>query len=127
MGPEQDDAASRRYRLRVPFETTITLEHGGKSLTYNRTHDVSMNGVYVRTAQPLPVGIRAAFRMILAVGMRHETIVGECEVARSVSLDDGLSEEEPGPGMGLKFVSLEPESSETLFNIIRYNQPPEQA
>jgi len=125
MAPDQGDAHSHRSRARVPFETTITLEHGGQSLTYNRTHDVSMNGVYVRTAQPLPVGIRAAFRMVLAVGMRHETITGECVVARSISLDDGLSEEEPGPGMGLKFISLDPESSETLFNIIRYNQPPE--
>lgn len=61
--------------------------------------------------------------MQLSMGMRTDCITGQCEVIREVSLDDGLSEEDPGPGIGLKFTELEPESSRKLFQVIRYNQP----
>lgn len=112
----------KRVRPRVEFETRITLEHEGESLTYQRTSDVSMNGVFVRTAKPLPIGAKGAFTMTLSVGMRKEDIKGQYEVVRLVSLDEGLSDTERGPGMGLKFLELEPDSSTLLFQVIRHNQ-----
>ncbi len=122
MGSNSNDKAER-LRKRVPFETSITIEYGGESVTYRQTYDISMNGVFVRTAKPLPVGLKGSFVITLSVGMRNDRIVGRCEVVRSVSIDDGLSEEDPGLGMGLKFIKLEPDSSIMLYQIIRYNQP----
>lgn len=112
-----------RGRSRVHFETRVTVETGGESHVYQRTHDLSMNGVFVKTVKPLPLGARGRFALTLSAGMKQEVIKGVCEVARVVSLDDGLSESEQGPGMGLKFVELEPESSRMLYMVIRYNQP----
>ena len=121
---EQSQEESKRLRPRVNFETKITLEVGGKDYTYQHTHDVSMNGVFVSTAKPLPVGTAGAFTLTLSVGMRREAIKGLFEVVRVVSLDEGLSDTERGAGMGLKFKELEPESSRLLYNVIRYNQFP---
>lgn len=112
-----------RRRRRVPFETTIVIEYDGKTVKYDQTYNISMNGVFIKTGKTLPVGTRGAFIMHLSMGMRTDSIAGQCEVIRSVCLDDGLSEEDPGPGIGLKFTSLEPESSRKLFQVIRYNQP----
>lgn len=112
-----------RSRSRVHFETKITVEAGGESHVYQRTHDLSMNGVFVKTVKPLPLGTRGRFALTLSAGMRQEIIKGVCEVARVVPLDDGLSESEHGPGMGLKFIELEPESSRMLYMVIRHNQP----
>jgi len=121
-GHGQDDEV-RRLRKRVPFETTITIEYDDKTVEYKHSYDISMNGVFIRTGQTLPVGTRGSFTMKLSMGMRAEWITGQCEVIRSVSLDDGLSEEDPGPGIGVKFIDLEPESSRKLYHVIRYNQP----
>ncbi|VAX20849.1 hypothetical protein MNBD_NITROSPINAE01-1035 [hydrothermal vent metagenome] len=117
---------NERLRARVPFKTKISLELDGDEHEYGRTFDVSMNGVYVSTAKPLPVESTGEFVMTLSVGMRREQVTGRYEIIRVMSMDDGLSDTERGPGMGVKFTMLEPESSELLFNIIRYNQNPEQ-
>lgn len=112
-----------RTRNRVPFTTQIVVHHEGKALEYKRTHDISMNGVFVSTAKPLPMGVKGEFSIILSAGMRKEKINGLYEVVRIISVDDGLSDPKTGPGMGLKFTGLEPESSELLYNLIQYNQP----
>jgi len=124
MPAEQENHPPRRHP-RVWFNTTVTLDTDGKTYTYDRSSDISMNGVFVKTARPLPLGARARFSLLLSVGMRKEEIKGKCEVVRVVSLDDGLSEDTPGPGMGLKFIFLEDESSALLYQVIRHNQPPE--
>ncbi len=113
----------KRIRNRVPFTTEIVVNYQDEALTYKRTHDVSMNGVFVSTAKPLPMGVKGEFSIVLSAGMRKEKINGLYEVVRIVSVDDGLSEPKTGPGMGLKFTGLEPESSELLYNLIQYNQP----
>ena len=115
----------KRKRSRVHFETSISLFLDDQIKTYQRTYDVSMNGVFVKTATAVELGTACKFHLTLSVGMRKEIIKGECEVVRIVSMDDGLSEELPGPGMALKFIELEPESSELLFQIIRHNEPQE--
>lgn len=115
----------KRTRNRVPFITEISVTNKGKALVYKRTHDVSMNGVFVSTAKPLPMGAKGEFSIVLSAGMRREKISGLYEVVRVISIDDGLSDPKTGPGMGLKFSELEPESSELLYNLIQYNQPAE--
>jgi hypothetical protein len=115
----------KRTRGRVPFTTEIVVANEGAPVVYKRTHDVSMNGVFVSTAKPLPMGARGEFSIVLSAGMHKEKINGLYEVVRVISVDDGLSDPKNGPGMGLKFSELEPESSELLYNLIQYNQPGE--
>lgn len=122
MNSDLNDELGRR-RKRVHFETSIIIEYDGKSVEYKQTYNISMNGVFIKTGQTLPVGVCGVFTMNLSMGMRSESITGRCKVIREVSLDDGLSEEDPGPGIGLKFLDLDPESSRKLFQVIRYNQP----
>lgn len=123
MNKSSGEKGAKRIRNRVPFITEIVVHHESKALAYKRTHDVSMNGVFVSTAKPLPMGSKGEFSIILSAGMRKEKINGLYEVVRVISVDDGLSDPKTGPGMGLKFTGLEPESSELLFNLIQYNQP----
>jgi len=122
---EKAGGKTRRNRRRVGFETTISLKIGDKTYNYDRTYDISMNGVFVSTAQPLDLGVEARFVMKLAVGMRSEMIKGSCLVVRTISFDDGLSGETPGPGMALKFTDMDDDSSAMLYQIIRHNQPAE--
>ncbi|VAX15892.1 hypothetical protein MNBD_NITROSPINAE02-1274 [hydrothermal vent metagenome] len=121
-----DNEETNRRRKRVHFETKITLLFEQKEYVFQRTFDVSMNGIFVKTVKPLPMGAIMPFKMTLSVGMRREEVKGRCEVVRIVSLDDGLSDSERGAGMGLSFIEIDPDSSEILYNIVRYNQPPEQ-
>ncbi len=111
----------KRLRSRIDFVGLLILTHDGKDIEYTNTHDISMNGVFAMTAKPLPIGTEGRFRFVLSAGMRQETIVGRYEVVRVVGLDDGFTKENPGPGMGLKFLDFEDDSSELLFNVIRYN------
>jgi hypothetical protein len=120
-GPSKEEI--KRARGRVPFITEIVVTNEGKALVYKRTHDMSMNGVFVSTAKPLPMGSKGEFSIVLSAGMHKEKINGLYEVVRVISVDDGLSDPKTGAGMGLKFAELEPESSELLFNLIQYNQP----
>ncbi|MDH5511108.1 MAG: PilZ domain-containing protein [Nitrospinota bacterium] len=112
-----------RTRTRIPFAAPVTLTVGLAEHTYRSAYDISMNGVFVSTVRPLSSGTRARFAILLRVGMRQEAIEGECEVVRVVSLDDGLSGENPGPGMGLKFLELKEGNGEKLYQLIRHNSP----
>jgi len=112
-----------RTRTRVRFAAPVTLTVGLAEHAYRSAYDISMNGVFVSTIRPLLSGTRARFTVLLQVGMRRETIEGECEVVRVVSLDDGLSGENPGPGMGLKFLELKEDNGEKLYQVIRHNSP----
>ncbi|MDH5756061.1 MAG: PilZ domain-containing protein [Nitrospinota bacterium] len=118
-----DSASSpfSRTRTRVLFSAPVTITVGQEQHSYRSAYDISMNGVFVRTIRPLSSGLRARFAVHLAVGMRKEAIKGECEVVRVVSLDDGLSGENPGPGMGLKFIELEEDGGAELYQLIRHN------
>ncbi|MBI4667255.1 MAG: PilZ domain-containing protein [Nitrospinae bacterium] len=123
MTPDINDPKGRRKRKRIHFITEIVINHGGQITVYKRTHDISMNGVFVSTAKPLPLGSEGDFSLILSVGMRREQINGRFIVARVISMDEGLSEPEQGPGMGLKFTGIDPDASELLYNLVLYNQP----
>lgn len=113
---------SKRLRERVSFETKMIMEHGGKSHIYMHTYDVSMNGAFVQTPNPLPLGASEKFSLILSFGAKQEKINGLYEVVRLVSKDDIGPESERGPGMGIKFLEFEPGADELLFNVVRYNK-----
>jgi len=110
-----------RSRVRIHFTAPVTLYTPEEDRAYDGCCDLSMNGLFIRTARPMALGTRARFTIHLAAGMRHQSIEGECEVVRVEPVDDGLSGENPGPGMGLKFLDLEEGHAEILYQLIRQN------
>ncbi len=118
----QDD--HERKRPRVHFVTEIILELGGTEHTFLHSHDLSMNGAFIETANPLPIGAEGSIKIVLSAGMKHDNLKGRYRVVRVVPVDEGLSSSSTGDGsgMGIKFIDLEDESATTLFKLIEYNQ-----
>ena len=73
--------------------------------------NVSMDGVFIRTADVLPVGTEVNLKFSVIVD-DFETIEGEGRVVRSVTVD-----ESPNPGVGVVFTSLTDESREVLARL----------
>ena len=70
-----------------------------------------MDGVFIRTADVLPVGTEVNLKFSVIVD-DFETIEGEGRVVRSVTVD-----ESPNPGVGVVFTSLTDESREVLARL----------
>lgn len=66
------------------------------------TKDVGAGGLFIRTEYPLETGTRFGTRFDLGDG---KPILAECEVAW---IRTGPPEIQPAPGMGVRFVALEP-------------------
>jgi len=73
--------------------------------------NVSMDGVFIRTAEVLPVGTEVNLKFSVIVD-DFETIEGEGRVVRSVTAD-----ESPTPGVGVVFTNLTDESREVLARL----------
>ena len=73
--------------------------------------NVSMDGVFIRTAEVLPVGTEVNLKFSVIVD-DFETIEGEGRVVRSVTVD-----ESENPGVGVVFTSLTDESREVLARL----------
>lgn len=122
--PTEDRGEGPRRQKRVPFTAPIRLTHDDETVEYPKTGDLSMKGVFVQTVRPLPVGTVGRFALLLEAGMRQECIEGAFEVVRVVSVDDGFSEDENGPGMAVKFKEIGDDSSLLLYEVVRHNQYP---
>jgi len=112
-----------RAQPRVRFRAPAVITAGGVEHHYPRTGDAGMDGVFISTVRPLPLGTRGRFSIRLSAGMRREAIEGECQVARVIGVDDGLCGGEPGPGMRIEFLSLDGESAELLRMVMAFNSP----
>ena len=73
--------------------------------------NVSMQGVFIRTAEVLPVGTPVKLKFT-GVVEDFETIEGEGEVVRSVMVD-----ESDNPGMGVVFTTLTEPSRRVLAEL----------
>lgn len=98
-----------RNRQRVPFIVEAVLTVDASPIAYPRTRDVSMSGIYLLTANPLPVGTQGTLALKLESGLSALAIEATCEVVRQDT-----------EGMGLKFTHMDSDSSINLFNVIRY-------
>ena len=77
--------------------------------------NVSMDGVFIRTAEVLPEGTAVRLRFSVVVD-DFEIIEGEGRVVRTVTV-----EESEDPGMGVVFTSLTDSSREVLAKIFTRN------
>ncbi len=73
--------------------------------------NLSSGGVFIRSAEVLPVGTRVRLKFSVIVD-DFETIEGEGEVTRAVHPDESDT-----PGMGVVFTELTPKSRELLAQL----------
>lgn len=106
--------SNQRLRTRVPFETEVAFVVDGQPISILASYDVSMNGIFLATQNPLPLGSVGEVTVSLSSGKEQILVKTLAEVVRVVT-----SGEEPG--MGLIFVDLDPDSSIALFNIVKHH------
>ena len=73
--------------------------------------NISDSGVFIRTAEVLPVGTKVRLKFSVIVD-DFEIIEGIGEVVRSVEAEDSET-----PGMGVVFTELTPESQDVLSRL----------
>ncbi len=110
--PEQ--TGDKRKFDRVDFIIDLDLATGGNALHYERTHDISMGGIFVTTDEPLEMGTEGAFAIVLSPGEEGISIKGKFKVA-------SVFDKEGAKGMGLSFTEIEPNSSIELYRVVKYN------
>ena len=109
---EQGSGFRFRDTTRAPFTTDVRLRFdrlGGAVSA--ETADISMEGMFVKTAEPRPVGTLVQFEFDLEDG---ETVQGLGDV---VWVRARGSENKPA-GMGIQFRYVDPKSREHVFKIV---------
>ena len=99
--PAPQTAADRRANPRYAFQATaevVSAESGRKCKT--RVRDLSQQGCYLDTDNPLPLGTTAQVRM--------------ANGAKSLEVQGRVVYNQPGQGMGLMFTAVKPEHGGTL-------------
>jgi PilZ domain len=99
--PTPQTAADRRANPRYAFHATaevVSADSGAKCKT--RVRDLSQQGCYLDTENPLPLGTTADVRM--------------AKGAKSLEVQGRVVYNQPGKGMGLMFTVVKPEHGGTL-------------
>lgn len=79
--------------------------------------NVSLGGVFIRTAEVVPVGTLVQLRFTVIVD-DFETIEGEGKVVRAIEPHDSDT-----PGIGVVFTNLTPQSREVLARLFTLPAP----
>ncbi|MEE8484616.1 MAG: PilZ domain-containing protein [Nitrospinota bacterium] len=109
-----EKTGNKRKFSRVNFIIDLDLATGGSTLHYDRTHDISMGGIFVKTDEALKVGTEGAFTIVLSPGEDGVSIKGKFRVA-------SIFDKGGAKGMGLNFTEIEPNSSVELYRVIKFN------
>ncbi len=101
---------------RVSAELRIRLATGeGLPLAERATVDVSRGGVFVRTLEPQPAGTRLSLDLALGGGLG--VVHADGEVAWTTP-PSAPGEPERAPGMGIRFLDLEPAAAALLDQFV---------
>jgi type IV pilus assembly protein PilZ len=108
-----DDVAERRSFDRYDVEWAVDCI-ASDTFLYASITNISEMGIFVRTIDPLKIGtrLRLAFAPPGAEPFKLEGVVAWINRVRP----DG---DNPNPGMGVRFVNLQPEERERLVAVIR--------
>ena len=108
-----DAAAERRNFDRYEVEWAVDCVTSDTFL-YASITNISEMGIFVRTTDPLRVGtkLRLCFAPPGAEGFKLEGTVAWVNHVRP-------NGDNPNPGMGVRFVNLQPEERERLVEVIR--------
>ena len=107
---------NKRVRTRVEFPVQVEVKTAAGTTSFAECGDISMNGIFLYTLDPLPVGDVGEICISVGSGLERKEVRALFEVVRVVAPGSDLKES----GMGLLFAGIDPDSSITLFNIIRY-------
>lgn len=105
----------RRRHPRVDFVVQASFTAEGLVRIDHRCENISMSGLFLRTDAPLPVGTRGSLLIVLECGEDRIEVRAECMVTRVMGAGSGRAF-----GMGLKYISLDPDSSFALYNVVKY-------
>lgn len=108
----------RRYR-RVPLEAPVYLRPAGSDRELlERSYDLSLGGIFVKTEEALPVGATIDFELDLGATERIEG-TGEVVWRRGSSNGTGESADSRPPGVGIRFRELAPGGRERIFQEVQ--------
>lgn len=103
----------RRRDVRVDFETEVILRVGGIEVKADgSSRDLSLKGMFVKTADPLMTGTRCQVDVKLK-GLGEEV---------ALEMNGHVVRQEEG-GIGILFDSVDLDSYVHLKNIVRFNAP----
>lgn len=111
-----------RLRKRVPFETEVILTIGKVKRKFTKTRDISMNGLSVETEEIIQIGTEGNMELILSSGLQKIIIKSKFRVARVFAVEKDKKRKSLSSGFGIELFGFEEDSSEQLYNIIKYNQ-----
>ncbi len=109
-------AHNSRNRKRVDFVSDVTLVLHGQEYHYTETKDISMEGVFICTEAPLPIGETGQMILNQECGELKAQVKASFRVVRHQRADETAMPS----GMGIIFTDIDSDSSITLFNIVRY-------
>jgi uncharacterized protein (TIGR02266 family) len=104
--------AERRIQERVELEVDIGL-HSATQFYTGLSNDISEGGLFISTVRPLPVGSELMISFVLPGG--HAVTTRGRVAWLSTPRDD-----ESRPGMGVRFVRLEPEHRAAIDKFLKY-------
>ena len=105
----------KRKRPRVDFSIKVVFHTENLVLKDQQCENISMSGLFLRTATPLFPETVGQLRIILECGQKRLEVRSKSKVIRVVYDDNGKT-----AGLGLQFVDLDSESSLNLYNVIKY-------
>lgn len=107
------EARERRSYERVPVSWSVDYQ-SGETFLYSYITNISAMGIFIYSVDPLPVGSQLALRFA-PPGEEPFELMGE--VAWINPYREGG--ENLNPGMGVRFVDLEPAMRERLVDLVR--------
>ena len=105
-GPNQ-----RRFS-RLPVQLFVEIRHDDICLSSNKTHDVSMKGLFVHTGKTLPIGTACQVKLMLEGGQGEPSIDVHGQVVRVTNA-----------GMAVEFHESDLDSYQRLRSLILFNSP----
>ena len=106
------EVPNQRRVSRLPVQLFAEIRHDDICLSSNKTHDVSMKGLFVHTGKTLPIGTPCQVRLILEGTQGGASIEVSGQVVRVTNA-----------GMAVEFHESDLESYQHLRSLILFNSP----
>jgi len=106
----------KRRRKRVDYIIDTTFINADGAEVPCIIHDISMSGFYIHTKNPQPKQSKVQVKITLQIGNEIQKVSADCIVIRSIR----DSENSVNSGMALEIVRIDPDSSITLYNMVKF-------